>query len=164
MRDISAFTFSSSRVLYGLGPLWILVSNVGVDSPIRGGTTTRSRLVGLFTCRRFGIPHSVTTCGATILSIVAWDRGAEAFRSMIQVFSHMQDGLQPNLVARYRFHTKRLRQNPFIYSLISAFLRLFFHVKVFTHLKVIYPSHFSQMTWKRLCYGTNLYWASLCML
>ena len=35
--------------------------------------------------------------------------GAEAFRSMIQVFSHMQDGLQPNLVARYRFHTKRLR-------------------------------------------------------
>lgn len=95
MRDISAFTFSSSRVLYGLGPLWILVSNVGVDSPIRGGTTTRSRLVGLFTCRLFGIPHSVTTCGATILSIVAWDHGAEAFRSMIQVFSHMQDSLQP---------------------------------------------------------------------
>ena len=26
-------------------------------------------LVGLFTCRRFGIPHSVTTCGADILTI-----------------------------------------------------------------------------------------------
>lgn len=60
---------------------------------------------------------------------------AEAIYRMIQVFSHMQDGLQPNLVARYRFHTKRLRQIPFIYSLISAFLRLFFHVQVLSHPK-----------------------------
>ena len=71
-----------------------------------------------------------------------FDHGAEAFRSMIQVFSHMQDGLQP-----------------ISWPVIGFTLNVsgFFHVGVLSHLKA--HLHFTLLAnaRKRLRYGVMIF-------
>ena len=78
-----------------------------------------------------------------------FNHGAEAFRSMIQVFSHMQDGLQP-----------------ISWPVISFTLNVsgFFHVGVLSHLKAHLPFTLLANARNRLRYGTDLYRARLCTL
>lgn len=73
------------------------------------------------------------------------NRGAEAFRSMIQVFSHMQDGLQPISWPVIGFTLNVSGRTRLFIVWYLHFLDCFFMLGCCLTLRCIYISRFSQM-------------------